>query len=105
MSTHRSASKGLPLFLLRVKEDLKKLKHYDELLAEGFLRKFGADYDEWAGFVIAAKSEARALEIAKERAGCEEGRHYEVASMRAVLIAESSRFMREGIVIEDFHAG
>lgn len=104
----RTEPKGLPLFLLRNKDALKKLAHYDQLLHSGQeIGKFSAaEYDSWGGFVIAARSAERALEIAEERAS--HGLYHaldEVRKMRAVVIADSSHFRREGIVIEDFQAG
>jgi len=70
------------------------------------------DYDEYAGFVIAAEGEKQAREIAAKRSFCEgkdiwldtfDGNYYTPMVLIKMLASDVS--LPEGIVLSDYKAG
>jgi len=58
------------------------------------------DYDQYHGFVIAAKDEAQAREIAQERAGWPNWK-----DPTRVTCTVLTKPKKAGIILADFHAG
>lgn len=63
-------------------------------------------YDKTFGFVVCAPDESAARALAQEQAG-DEGRHGDVWMMSRYTSCEelTPESVREGVVLQDFHAG
>jgi hypothetical protein len=70
-------------------------------------RKGEIDYDEFAGFVIAAETEARAREIAAGRASGigAEGKAIWLTPISRIELLASDVSLPEGVVLADYRAG